>query len=96
MPSCIAILLFIACARRHGRAWPRRPQRLTVKPKCSATTLIGADMPNVCMPKHDAGRPGITMPAQLGEPFLDCHARRYRRRQDAVTIRRILLLEQFP
>ena len=49
-----------------------------VKPKCSATTFIGADMPNVSHAQHDAGCPGIALPAQR-RAFLDGYPCRHRR-----------------
>ena len=67
----------------------------TVKPKCSATTFIGADMPKVCMPSTTPDGSRIALPTER-RAFLHRHARRHRRRQDAVAIRRVLLLEQLP
>ena len=50
--SCrVASLVSLYCALADMVCLAAVTTPSTVKPKCSATTLIGADMPNVCMPR---------------------------------------------
>ena len=68
-PSCYVGFAAMACLAA-ATTWS------TVKPKCSATTLIGADMPKRVHAQHDARGSGIAMPAER-RAFLHGHARRH-------------------
>ena len=66
-----------------------------VKPNLVSRSLSGAEEPNVCHADLGAGRADIAVPADH-RAHLDRDARRDVRRKNAIAVRLILLLEQFP